>query len=60
FGRKLSNRTGRIDLSGISQRWLRDLAWDHLAGVFRSPGCPSRSGTPTSRRSAGGARRPRR
>jgi integrase len=43
FGRKLSNRSGRIDLAGVSQRWLRDLLWDHLAGVLRSPGCP-RSG----------------
>jgi hypothetical protein len=25
FGRKLSNRSGRIDLAGVSQRWLRDL-----------------------------------
>jgi integrase len=45
FGRKLDNRARRIDLTGISQRWLRDLVWDHLAGVFRSPGCP-RSGRP--------------
>ena len=26
FGRKLYNRSGRIVVSGISQRWLRDLA----------------------------------
>ena len=53
FGRKLSNRTGRIDLSGISQRWLRDLAWDHLAGVFRSPGCPRSGRTFDDTRRAG-------
>jgi hypothetical protein len=44
FGRKLSNRPSRIDLSGIYQRWLRDLVWDHLADVLRSPSCP-RSGS---------------
>ncbi len=43
FGRKLNNHAGRIDLAGISQRWLRDLVWDHHAGVLRSAGCP-RSG----------------
>ncbi len=40
FGRRLPGRPGRIDLTGVSQRWLRDLAWDHLAGVLRSPRCP--------------------
>ena len=43
FGRKPTGRSGRIDLAGVSQRWLRDLLWDHLAGVLASPGCP-RSG----------------
>ena len=43
FGRRLPGRPGRIDLTGVSQRWLRDLAWDHLAGVFRSPRCPRSS-----------------
>jgi len=43
FGRELPGRSGRVDLAGISQQWLRDLVWDHLAGVLRSPGCP-RSG----------------
>jgi integrase len=40
FGRKLTGRSGRVDLSGVSQRWLRDLVWDHLAGVLRSAACP--------------------
>jgi integrase len=40
FGRKLAGGSGRIDLAGVSQRWLRDLIWDHLAGVLRSPACP--------------------
>jgi integrase len=53
FGRKLNNRPGRIDLSGISQRWLRDLAWDNFTGVLRSPSCPrSRSTFDHTRRAA--------
>jgi integrase len=40
FGRRLPGRPGRIDLTGVSQRWLRDLLWDHFAGVLRSPRCP--------------------
>jgi integrase len=40
FGRRLPGRSGRIDLTGVSQRWLRDLLWDHFAAVFRSPRCP--------------------
>jgi integrase len=45
FGRKIAGRSARMDLSGISQRWLRDLARDYTAGVLRSPRCP-RSGRP--------------
>lgn len=37
FGRRLSDRSSRIDLDRISQRWLRDLVWDHFADVLRSP-----------------------
>ena len=40
FGRRLPGRSGRIDLTGVSQRWLRDLLWEHLAAVFGSPRCP--------------------
>ena len=40
FGRRWPGRPGRIDLTGVSQRWLRDLIWDHCAGVLRSPRCP--------------------
>jgi integrase len=43
FGRRLNDRSARIDLTPISQRWLRDLAWDHFAAILRSPSCP-RSG----------------
>jgi hypothetical protein len=40
FGRQWPGRPGRIDLTGVSQRWLRDLFWDHFAAVLRSPTCP--------------------
>ena len=40
FGRKISGMGGRIDLGAVSQRWLRDLLWDHFAGVLRSADCP--------------------
>ncbi len=43
FGRKITGHSIRIDLAGVSQRWLRDLLWDHLAGVLRSPACPRSS-----------------
>ena len=53
FGRKLSGRSGRIDLDRISQRWLRDLVWDHLAEVLQSPSCPRSGGTFDHTRRAG-------
>jgi integrase len=40
FGRRLTGRSTRIDLTPVSQRWLRDLLWDHFAGILRSPRCP--------------------
>jgi len=45
FGVLFPHRMSHIDLSGIPQRWLRDLAWDYIAGLLRSPGCP-RSASP--------------
>jgi integrase len=53
FGRKLSYCPGRIDLDRISQRWLRDLVWDHFADVPRSPSCPRSGGTFDHMRRAG-------
>jgi len=44
FGAVFAYRPGCVDLTGILQRWLRDLAWDHLAGVLRSPRCPRSPG----------------
>jgi integrase len=36
FGIRFPRRTGHLDLTGVSQRWLRDLLWDHLADALRS------------------------
>lgn len=40
FGVLFTSRMSHIDLTGIPQRWLRDLTWDYLAGLLRSPRCP--------------------
>jgi len=40
FGVRFPAHAGAIDLTAVSQRWLRDLLWDHMAGVLRSPVCP--------------------
>jgi integrase len=53
FGRRLPGRPGRIDLTGVSQRWLRDLLWDHFASVLRSPRCPRSARTFDDMRRAG-------
>lgn len=53
FGRKITGRSVRIDLTTVSQRWLRDLLWDHFAGVLRSPSCPRSGRTFDDMRRAG-------
>jgi integrase len=53
FGRRLTDRSSRIDLDRISPRWLRDLVWDHFAEVLRSPSCPRTGGTFDHTRRAG-------
>ncbi|MEV8058759.1 site-specific integrase [Streptomyces antimycoticus] len=53
FGRKLTGRAIRIDLTGVSQQWLRDLIWDHLVAILRSPSCPRSGGTFDDMRRAG-------
>jgi hypothetical protein len=53
FGRRLNNRPSRVDLERISQRWLRDLVWDHFASVLRSPSCPRSGSTFDHTRRAG-------
>ena len=40
FGVRFPSRASRIDLTEVSQRWLRDLLWDHLAALLQSASCP--------------------
>jgi integrase len=40
FGVRFPHRASHVDLSAISQRWLRDLLWDHLGDLLRSPRVP--------------------
>ncbi|MCQ9179785.1 hypothetical protein KMT30_12245 [Streptomyces sp. IBSBF 2953] len=40
FGVRFPHRSSYVDLTCITQRWLRDLLWDHIADVLRSPTCP--------------------
>jgi len=40
FGRRMPHARSHIDLTDVSPRWLRNLLWDHLAQLLRSPQCP--------------------
>ena len=40
FGRRFRRARSHYDLTAVSQRWLRDMLWDHLAGILRSNDCP--------------------
>jgi hypothetical protein len=42
-----------MDLTTVSQRWLRDLLWEHFADVPRSPRCPRSGRTFDDMRRAG-------
>ena len=44
FGRRFGESRSHYDLTVVSQRWLRDLLWDHLASMLRSPKCPRTRG----------------
>ena len=44
FGVLFPHRMSHIDLTSIPQRWLRDLTWDYLADLLRSPRCPRSAG----------------
>ena len=44
FGRRFPDSRSHYDLTAVSQRWLRDMLWDHLAGLLRSPRCPRSRG----------------
>jgi integrase len=43
FGVVFPKRSGYFPLTEVPQRWLRDVLWDHLADVLRSPQCPRTS-----------------
>jgi integrase len=45
FGMRFPDRGSHFDLTGIAQRWLRDLLWDYLASLLASPECPRTGGT---------------
>ena len=40
FGIRFPHRGSHFELTGIPQRWLRDLVWDHLTGLLQSPQPP--------------------
>ena len=44
FGIRFPHRGSHFDLTGIPQRWLRDLVWDHLTGLLQSPQPPRTGG----------------
>jgi len=44
FGVKFPGRSTHIDLTDISQPWLRNLLWDHMAAALRGPRCPRSCG----------------
>ncbi len=45
WGFRFPGRRGVFDLTVITQRWLRDLAWDYLADLFNNgPGRPRTAG----------------
>ncbi len=52
FGVRFADHSSHVDLTGIPQRWLRDLAWEHLAGMLRSPRPPRTAGVVNSTRRA--------
>ena len=44
FGRRFTRARRHLDLTPVSQRWLRDLLWDHMADILRSADCPRTRG----------------
>jgi len=45
WGFRFPDRRSAFDLTGIPQRWLRDLGWDYLAFVLDGPGRPRTQGS---------------
>ena len=44
WGFRFPDRRSAFDLTAISQRWLRDITWDHLADVLDGPARPRTAG----------------
>ncbi len=44
FGVRFPGRASHVDLTAIAQGWLRNLLWDYLAELLRSPRCPRSEG----------------
>ncbi|QLH24402.1 site-specific integrase [Streptomyces sp. Rer75] len=44
FGRRFPKTQSHFDLTAISQRWLRDVLWEYIAGMLRSAQCPRSRG----------------
>ena len=44
FGRRFPVSRSTFDLTGVPQRWLRDLLWEHLAEQLRSERAPRSRG----------------
>ncbi|MEV1170932.1 hypothetical protein [Nonomuraea sp. NPDC049784] len=44
FGRRFNRTQSHFNLTSVSQRWLRDLLWDHLANRLSSTRCPRSRG----------------
>lgn len=44
FGIRFEGHRSHFDLTAIPQRWLRDLAWEHIATQLQSPRCPRSHG----------------
>jgi integrase len=44
FGRRFGHARSHFDLTAVSQRWLRDLLWDHLTRLLRLPKPPRSRG----------------
>ncbi|AEV81195.1 Transposase B [Actinoplanes sp. SE50] len=44
FGTSIRGFSSHYDLTGVTQRWLRDLLWDYVADQLRTPGSPRTKG----------------
>jgi hypothetical protein len=44
FGRRFPESASYFDLTGVPQRWLRELLWDHLADLLQSADGPRSRG----------------